>query len=149
MAIADKFYKNGHEKEFELELLLPDGSGSGLKVWVKDFQCDAVVAVDQDFEFKSTEISLKYSSIDDDGKIATDIPEDVAARLQVELYREKYIAAISRWDFNGEGIFDDEDPDPECNHENKSKLMMLPGVANQIKAKILEISNFTKPSSGD
>lgn len=144
MSISDRFYKNGYEKEFELELLGLDGSPSGLKVWVKDITCDAAIDVEEEYTAKFTDLSLKYVKLDGDG-VATEIPDGIRGEILTSQSRDKYAACISRWDFNGEGLFSDDDPDPECNYENKIKFLRIPGVGNQVLSKIDQISGFTTP----
>lgn len=144
MAIVDHFYRNGYEQEFELELKDKDGNPSGLKVWVRDLECDAAIAVENEYAAKTTDLNLRYVRIDGDD-VVSDIPEGERGELFQSRARDKYIACISRWDFNGEGLFSDDEPDPECSYENKLKFMGIPGINNQVIAKIDEISGFTLP----
>ncbi len=145
MAIADRFYANGRNKEFERELLGSDGEKSGLRVWVMDMQCDAAINVDNEYAAKTTDLNLRYVKMDGN-TVTSDVPEGVRGEMWVSRAREKYAACIARWDFDGEGIFSDDEPDPECNDENKYKILGIPGVGDQIRAWIDEISDFTRPS---
>lgn len=145
MAIADRFYRNGYEHEFELELEDMDGNPSGLKVWLKDLTCDAAIAVDEQYRIKSTDIMLRYSKVAGDN-LVQDVPEGIRGEIWTNQARDKYAACISRWDFNGEGLFSDDEGEPECTYENKIKLLRIPGVNAQIIGKIDEISGFTTPS---
>lgn len=144
MAIADRFYTNGLNQEFELELLDRDGKSSGLKVWVMDMECDAAIEVENQYAAKTTDLNLRHVRIDGDD-VVSDIPEGQRGELFHSRARDKYAACISRWDFNGEGIFSDDDPDPECSYENKIALLRIPSVGGQIISKIDQISGFTKP----
>ena len=145
MAIADRFYANGRNKEFERELVGPDGEPSGLRIWVMDMQCDAAVAVDNAYSVKNTDVTLRYMKREGD-VVTADTPDGMLGELVIGRVQDKYAACISRWDFNGEGIFSDDEPDPECTDENKVKVLGIPGVGDQIRAWIDEISDFTKPS---
>lgn len=145
MPIADRFYRNGYEQEFELELLDRDDNPSGLKVWVKDMECDAAVAVDAEYRAKFTDMNLTYAKIDGD-TMTVDAPEGKRGELWTNQARDKYAACISRWDFDGEGIFSDDEPDPDCTYDNKIKVLSIPGINSQIVKKIDELSGFTMPS---
>ena len=144
MALADRFYRNGYEQEFEVDLIGLDGEPSGLKVWVKDMTCDAAVAVTDTYKRKSTDLMLRHARTGDDG-LSVDVPEGARGELYQDEVRDKYVACISRWDFNGEGLFSDDDPNPECSHENKCKFLTIPGISEQVVGKIDGISGFTKP----
>lgn len=144
MAIADRFYRNGYEQEFELELEDKDGNPSGLKVWVKDMECDAAIDVENEYAAKTTGVNIKHFRVDGD-EITTDVPSDLAGQLWQDRARDKYAACISRWDFNGEGLFSDDEGEPECTYENKLAVLRIPGVGSQIIRKIDELSGFTKP----
>lgn len=102
MALADRFYRNGYEQEFEVDLIGLDGEPSGLKVWVKDMTCDAAVAVTDTYKRKSTDLMLRHARTGDDG-LSVDVPEGARGELYQDEVRDKYVACISRWDFNGEG----------------------------------------------
>ncbi len=144
MALADRFYQNGYEQEFEIDLKGPDGKESGLKVWVKDLTCDAAVAVSEDYKRKSTDMMLRHATSSGDG-LEVDIPEGVRGALYQDELRDRYAACISRWDFNGEGLFSDDEPDPECSYDNKIKFLRIPGISEQVIGKIDALSGFTKP----
>lgn len=144
MAIADRFYTNGRNQEFEFELADKDGNPTGLKVWLMDMECDAAVEVENQYAAKTTDLNLRHVRVDGD-QVVSDIPEGQRGELFHKRARDKYIACISRWDLNGESLFDDTEPDPECNYENKKLLMAIPGINNQIIGWIDEISGFTKP----
>jgi hypothetical protein len=145
MAIADKVYRNGYEQEFELELLDGDGEKTGWRVWVKDITCDAAVAVTEEYRAKSTDLMLRSSKVEGDG-MTVDIPEGDRGKLWQSEVSDKYIACISRWDFQGEALVNDDDGEPDCTYENKVIFMRMPIFAPQIVAKVDEISGFTKPS---
>jgi len=145
MAIADRFYRNGRNQEFEFELLDLEGEPSGLKVWLMDMECDAAVEVDNQYNAKTTDVNLRYIKVDGDN-VTSDVPEGKRGELWQDRAHDKYVACISRWDFNGEGLFSDDEPDPECNYENKSKFLRIPNVGQQVVKRIDEISGFTKPS---
>lgn len=144
MALADRFYRNGYEQEFEVDLVGVDGEPSGLKVWVKDLTCDAAVEVTEEYKRKSTDMMLRHATSVGES-LEVDIPDGVRGGLYQDEIQDKYAACISRWDFNGEGLFSDDEPDPECVYDNKLKLLRIPGVAEQVVGKIDSISGFTKP----
>lgn len=144
MAIADRFYTNGRNHEFEFELTDRDGNPSGLRVWLMDMECDAAVDVDNQYNAKTTDVTLRHVKIDGD-KVIDGIPDGVRGELFQGRALDKYIACISRWDFNGEGLFSDDEPDPECNYENKKAFLGIPVVGDQVINRIDEISGFTKP----
>lgn len=144
MAIADRFYTNGRNQEFEVELTDKEGQPTGLRVWVMDMECDAAVEVENQYNAKVTDMNLRHLRIEGED-VVSDIPEGQRGTLFNDRARDKYIACISRWDLNGESLFEDTDPDPECNYENKKLFMLIPGISDQVVAKIDALTGFTKP----
>lgn len=142
MALADRFYSNGYEQEFEVELLDKDGKKTGLRVWVKDLTCDAAVEVAERYRRKVTDLMLTSATVKDG---TAELPEGKRGELFHDEVRDKYAACISRWDFNGEGLFSDDEPDPDCDYDNKVKFLRIPGIADQVIGKIDDITVFTKP----
>jgi hypothetical protein len=109
-----------------------------------DMECDAAVEVENQYAALTTDLNLRHTKIDGD-EIISDIPEGKRGEVFHARARDKYIACISRWDLNGESLFEDSEPDPECNYENKKLFLTIPGISNQVIKRIDEISGFTKP----
>ena len=137
MSLADKVYRNGYEHEFEYEILDMDGKPTGIKVWLMDVTCNAAVAVDERYRALATDMVFKHTG--------DEAPDGARGELYVKQEFDKYVACISKWDLAGESLLPDGDADPECNYENKSIMMRIPGINSQITGKINEISGFTKP----
>lgn len=139
MAIADKGYKSGkYEQEYERYLLAADGSDTGVKVWVKGLDCDASLAVHNDYMSKVTDVRIRAG--DDE------VSDGVMGDMVVGEMRDRYIACISRWDFGGEELFDGEgDPDVK-DLDTKMRFYGIPSFGMQVREWVAEIGDFSTPS---
>lgn len=142
MAVAEKFYSNGRNKEFEIKLKDKAGKDTGFVVWVNDMECDAAIEVENAYVAAVTDMNFRHSKVVGEDFI-TEVPKGERGDLWVKRTQDKYAACICRWDLNGEGVLGDDDT--ECTYENKINMLKIPGLGDQIRQKIDEISGFTTP----
>lgn len=134
MAIVDTAYKDGYEHEYERELTGHDGKAVGVTIWLKGLDCQASLAVHDDYQRSVTDLRIRAGG--------EDLPEGKVGDLVVDEMRDRYIACISRWDFNGEELFDGEGV-PVCDDETKRRFFNIPLFGKQVREWVAEIGDFT------
>ena len=141
MAIADKGYKSGqYEKEYERKLLAADGGETGVTVWLKGLDCDASLAVHNQYMASVTDIRIRAG--------ADEIPEGKSGELFVDEMRDRSIACISRWVFDGEELFDGEGDPDVSDYATKRRFFNIPAFGAQVREWVAEIGDFSTPSKG-
>lgn len=134
MAIVDAAYKDGYEHEYERELLGRDGADVGVTVWIKGLDCEASLAVHDGYQRNVTDLRIRAAG--------EDLPEGKVGDLVVDEMRDRYLACISRWEFNGAELFDSEGV-PVCDDETKRRFFNIPLFGKQVREWIAEIGDFT------
>jgi hypothetical protein len=130
--MEDFFTQPQSEDGAKLELMLPDGSGSGHYLIIRGFDSKAYKVAEVKALRESRQSVIKYS--DDSGKVTPD--KEVEIFEKAELFRASSL--VSSWSFKH-----------DCNSKN---VMEFLEKAPHIKESIIEFSSkrsnfFTKPSS--
>lgn len=133
MSIADKAYANGYETEYERKLLGNDGKEVGVTIWLRGLDCDASIAVHDEYQKKVTDMRIRAGD--------KEIPEGVVGELVIDEMRDRYIACISRWDFAGEELFDGEG-EPLLDADTVKRFFNIPLFGKQIREWVSEVGDF-------
>jgi hypothetical protein len=102
-----------YDAEFPVTIVAPDGDNKGVVFYVKSFQSRSIQKIERDGRNK---LLVAKRNRGDDGLAETDL--DFVEAIE----RSKAIAAISRWEWNGNS-FGDLGKDPEFTPENIASVV--------------------------